>query len=208
MKRVAVLASGSGSNSEALVKFFRSNPVYGIDVALLLSDQPKSYCLQRAEKLDVPNLARKPKEFADKKAYEQWIAESLQEWDIEWIVLAGYMRLIGPDLLGAYEGRIVNIHPSLLPSFPGKHAVEQALAAGVQVSGVTIHVVDHGMDTGPILHQQSVPIHQDDSPADLQTRIAQQEHWAYPRVVAAWIHGGVKIVGKRAQWDAAWALKP
>ena len=201
MKKIAVFASGSGSNFEALVKFWQeSNEVA---VALLVCDQPGAYCLTRAEALGIPAFVGRPKDYGGKTGYETWIVELLAEQTVDFVILAGYMRLVGQRLLTAYEGRIVNIHPSLLPSFPGKHAVEQALASGVQVSGVTIHLVDEGMDTGPILYQEAVPVYASDGPADLQARVAKVEHRAYPRVVEAYLEGNVTMQGRRAVWKQA-----
>lgn len=199
MKQMAVFASGSGSNFESLVKFWQDSAEAA--VRLLICDQPGAYCLQRAESLGIPAFVGQPRQHGGKAAYEAWILQILQEQQIDFVVLAGYMRLVGPQLLAAYSERIVNIHPALLPSFPGKHAVEQALASGVQVSGVTIHVVDAGMDTGPILYQEAVPVSSSDGPADLQARIARVEHRAYPRVVAAYLAGDVVLEGRRAIWQ-------
>ncbi len=204
MKKIAVFASGSGSNFEALVKYWQVADSPGVRVELLVCDQPGAYCLTRAEALGIPAFVGRPKDYGGKAGYESWILELLAEHAIDFVVLAGYMRLVGERLLTAYESRIVNIHPSLLPSFPGKHAVEQALASGVQVSGVTIHLVDEGMDTGPILYQEAVPVSASDGPADLQARIAKVEHRAYPRVVEAYLQGHVTMQGRRAVWNQAY----
>jgi len=198
VSKLAVLASGSGSNFEAMVHYFRQQAT--ADIVLLLSDQPQAQCLNRAERLGVPAAAQRVRDFPDKDSYERWIRDTLLDSAVDMVVLAGYMRLCGPTLLQAFDHRILNIHPALLPSFPGKHAVEQALDYGVQVSGVTIHVVDEGMDTGPILYQEPVPVFAGDTPETLQKRIASVEHRMYPRVVEAYFQGEVTLKARRAIW--------
>ncbi|MEX2104941.1 MAG: phosphoribosylglycinamide formyltransferase, partial [Bacilli bacterium] len=144
-KRIAVLASGSGSNFKAIIDTMNSFGVY--EVVLCISDKAGAYVLQRASTSGIAAFSFIPKSYETKAAYEQEIINHLQQWNVDYIVLAGYMRLIGSALLEKFEGRIINIHPSLLPSFPGLNAVRQALEAGVKVTGMTIHYVDAGMDT-------------------------------------------------------------
>ncbi|MGM8216145.1 phosphoribosylglycinamide formyltransferase [Bacillaceae bacterium W0354] len=183
MKRVAVFASGSGSNFETIVKAAQTEKI-GYEVVFLFSDQEDAYALKRAQQLNVPSIAFSPKSFGDKAAYELELLNVLKRERIDFIVLAGYMRLIGPTLLNAYIGRIVNIHPSLLPSFPGKDAIQQALNKGVKVTGVTIHYVDAGMDTGPIIAQEAVKIEDTDTYLQLQKKIQAIEHELYPKTLA------------------------
>lgn len=155
--KIAVFASGSGSNFVAIEEACRNGELHA-DVALLITDKPEAYVVERAQKLNVSIAAFSPKAYRSREAYEAAILERLRASDIEWLVLAGYMRLVGETLLSAYPSRIVNIHPSLLPSFPGKDAIEQAVEHGVKVTGVTVHLVDEGMDTGPILAQEAVRV--------------------------------------------------
>ncbi|MET3575565.1 phosphoribosylglycinamide formyltransferase [Bhargavaea ullalensis] len=155
--RIAVFASGSGSNFEAIAEAIQSGEL-GADIPVLITDKPLAPVITRAERLGIPAAAVNPKAFPDKAAFERTVLARLRDEEIDWIVLAGYMRLIGPTLLGAFPNRIVNIHPSLLPAFPGKDAVGQALAAGVETTGVTVHFVDEGMDTGPVILQREVPV--------------------------------------------------
>lgn len=155
--RIAVFASGSGSNFEAIAEAVQSGEL-GADIPVLITDKPLAPVITRAERLGIPAAAVNPKAFPDKAAFERTVLARLRDEEIDWIVLAGYMRLIGPTLLGAFPNRIVNIHPSLLPAFPGKDAVGQALAAGVETTGVTVHFVDEGMDTGPVILQREVPV--------------------------------------------------
>lgn len=182
MKKIAVFASGTGSNFQALVDAVKAGTLEA-EIRLLVCDQPSASVLQRARKEEIDWLSISPKDFLDKGTFETEIVQQLKLRDVEFIVLAGYMRLIGSTLLQEYPGAIVNIHPSLLPAFPGKDAIGQALDAGVQVSGLTIHYVDAGMDTGPIIAQKEIRILSDDSRDDLQKRIQQQEHLIYPEIL-------------------------
>lgn len=155
--KVAVFASGSGSNFAALENACREGEL-NAEIALVMTDKPAAFVVERAKQAAVRVVAVEPKAFPTKKAFEKTVIDILRQAEVEWIVLAGYMRLIGPDLLAAFPSRIVNIHPSLLPSFPGKDAIGQAIEHGVKVTGVTVHLVDEGMDTGPILAQEAVRV--------------------------------------------------
>lgn len=155
--KIAIFASGSGSNFAAIAEACRTGKVPA-EVVLLVTDKPQAFVVERAKQAGIPVAAFVPKEFESKQAYEEAVREALEEAGAEWLVLAGYMRLISPVLLSAYPNKIVNIHPSLLPSFPGKDAIGQAVAHGVKVTGVTVHLVDEGMDTGPILAQRAVEV--------------------------------------------------
>jgi len=155
--RFAIFASGNGSNAEALYQATKEGHLHG-EVVGVFSDKEEAFVLERAAKWGVPTAQLSPKAFASKVDYEQAVLDQLRSWQVDFLVLAGYMRLIGPTLLNAFPNKIVNIHPSLLPAFPGKDAIGQALAYGVQVTGVTVHLVDAGMDTGPILAQRAVKV--------------------------------------------------
>ncbi len=182
MSKVAVFASGSGSNFQALVDFERlGGATY--EVALLVCDRPNAYVIERANMLGIPVYSFSTKEFIDKAEYEAEIVEQLEKHDIEMVILAGYMRLIGPTLLNAYEGRIINLHPSLLPAFPGKDGIGDAYRYGVKVTGVTVHFVDEGLDTGPIIAQQAITIDEEDQLEDVEKKIHALEHQLLPKVV-------------------------
>lgn len=176
--KVAVFASGSGSNFQAML-----DAALPCRIELLVCDKPGAKVVERAKKMDVPVWEFSPQAFPSKEAYEQAIVEQLQERKVEWIFLAGYMRLVGPVLLGAYANRMINIHPSLLPKFPGLDAIGQAFRAGERETGVTVHYIDEGMDTGPIIAQESVDIYPNDTMETLETRIHQVEHMLYPQVI-------------------------
>jgi phosphoribosylglycinamide formyltransferase-1 len=182
MKRIAIFASGSGTNFQAIVDAVKNGDLQA-EVALLVCDRPEAKVIERAKKEQIPTFVFRPRDYATKADFEQEILTQLKEKEIEVVALAGYMRLIGPTLLAAYEGRIVNIHPSLLPAFPGKDAIGQAYRAGVKITGVTVHYVDEGMDTGPIIAQRAIPIHEGESREQLEAKIHELEHQLYPEVL-------------------------
>lgn len=179
--KFAVFASGSGSNFQAIHDAIESGNLAG-SIELVVTDKPNAYVIERAQKVGIETLVIIPKEFTSKAAYEQAILEKLVGLNIEWVVLAGYMRLIGDVLLDAYPNKIINIHPSLLPSFPGKDAIGQAMDHGVKVTGVTVHYVDAGMDTGSILAQQAVIVVDGDKERT-ETLIHEVEHELYTKTL-------------------------
>ena len=180
MKKIAVFASGNGSNFQSIADAASTGSL-DAEIALVVCDRPGACVIERAKKEGIELFLFSAKDYETKAAFESEIVKRLQERDVEWIALAGYMRLIGDTLLQAYPERIINIHPSLLPSFPGKDAIGQAFDAGVKVTGVTIHYVDEGMDTGPIIAQRAVVIKESDSKEELQKRIQETEHELYPQ---------------------------
>lgn len=180
--RVAILASGNGSNFEALAHQFQAGLLPG-ELIFVFSDHHNAYVLERARRLNVCAFSFEVKEFANKAAYEKALLQLLQEQEIDLIVLAGYMRIIGQTLLSHYSNRILNIHPSLLPSFPGLHGIKDAYEYGVKVTGVTVHLVDDGVDTGPIIAQEPVMILPEDSLESMEEKIHQTEHRLYPKVL-------------------------
>ena len=183
MKKIAIFASGSGSNFEAIVKAVQRNEI-SAEIVLLVSDKPDAYALTRAKNLAVPTFAIAPKDYPEKVAYEMEILEKLRALEVELIVLAGYMRLVGETLLDAYPDKIVNIHPSKLPDFPGKDAILRAYESKIRQTGVTVHYVDAGMDTGPIIAQETVAIDENDSLETLEEKMHKVEHVLYVRTLA------------------------
>lgn len=175
MKRIAVFASGSGSNFQVIAENFQ--------VEFVFSDHRDAFVLERADNLGVPAYTFELKEFDNKAAYEQAIIDLLDQHQIDLVCLAGYMKIVGPTLLSAYEGRIINIHPAYLPEFPGAHGIQDAWDAGVDQSGVTIHWVDSGVDTGQIIKQVRVPRLADDTIETFETRIHEHEYQLYPQVL-------------------------
>lgn len=177
--RAAVFASGTGSNFQSII----DEPELACDIALLICDQPGAPVIEKATSANIPTFVFHSNDYPSKEAYEQEIIEQLRACNVAWIFLAGYMRIIGKTLLSTYEGKIINIHPSLLPAFPGIDAIGQAIRAQVKVTGVTVHYVDEGIDTGPIIAQETVNILQDDTLISLQKRIQAVEHQLYPQVI-------------------------
>ncbi|MGE7762714.1 phosphoribosylglycinamide formyltransferase [Peribacillus sp. NPDC097895] len=182
MKRLAVFASGNGSNFQSIADAIKSGTLEA-EICLVVCDREDAYVLERAKLENINLFSFTAKNYANKAGFETEILEKLRQHDVDFIILAGYMRLIGPTLLEKYSQRIVNIHPSLLPSFPGKDAIGQAFDAGVKETGVTVHYVDDGMDTGPIIAQKTVPILEGDTKDILQKRIQETEHDMYPSVL-------------------------
>jgi phosphoribosylglycinamide formyltransferase-1 len=182
----AVFASGAGSNLQRFIEETQGG-TFPATLALVVSDRPGCPALERARAADIATFAFAPNAYAAKADYERAILAALRARGVTWIVLAGYMRLIGPTLLEPYRDHILNVHPSLLPAFPGKDAIGQALRAGARVTGVTVHLVDEGIDTGPALAQAEVPILPGDTAETLAARIHVVEHRLYPLVVREWI---------------------
>ena len=179
--KIAVFASGSGSNFQAIQEAIERGDLQA-SIELVVTDKPGAFVVTRANNYGIEVLELAPKAFESKAAYEEAIVVALRAKEVEWIVLAGYMRLVSDVLLHAYPNRIVNIHPSLLPSFPGKDAIGQAMEHGVKVTGVTVHYVDAGMDTGPIIAQAAVEVIDGDREATEQ-RIHQVEHALYTKTL-------------------------
>src|SRR5690625_475759 len=177
--KAAIFASGSGTNFQAIIE--RTD--LPCEISLLICDKPGAPVLDKAKRAGVPAGFFNPKNYQSKSEYEEWLVDQLQMYEIEWIFLAGYMRLIGSPLLHAYEGKIINIHPSLMPKFPGLEAICQALENKASVTGVTIQYVDEGMDTGPIIAQESLPMYSNESRDSLTERIQTIEHQLYPEVI-------------------------
>jgi phosphoribosylglycinamide formyltransferase-1 len=188
--RLAVFASGAGSNLAALLAAFpASDPA--VRVALVISDRAEAPALARAVAAGVP--AHHLPFGRDRGAFERAAAQLLRAEQIGWVVLAGFMRVLSAEFVATWYGRLVNIHPSLLPAFPGLHAVRQALAAGVRESGCTVHFVDAGVDTGPIIAQRAVPILAGDDEVSLQARIRAVEHQLYPAAIRQLVAGNVRV---------------
>ncbi|PLS08437.1 phosphoribosylglycinamide formyltransferase [Neobacillus cucumis] len=181
--KIAVFASGTGSNFAAILESIQSKKIMNVEVVLLVSDRPKALVIQKARDERIPVFTFKANDFPNKQVYEEEILNELTQREVDFIVLAGYMRLLGPVLLQAYDGKIINVHPSLLPAFTGKDAIGQALDCGVKVTGVTVHYVDEGMDTGPIIDQRAVTIDPDETRETLIKKIQEQEHRLLPEVI-------------------------
>jgi phosphoribosylglycinamide formyltransferase-1 len=191
--RVAVLVSGSGTNLQALIDDAAVRP----HLALVLSDRPGVRALERAAGAGIETTVIEPGAFASRDDFDAEVLAALERAGIDLLVSAGYMRLLGKTVLDVYGGRWLNVHPSLLPAFPGMHGVRDALEHGVKVTGVTVFLVDEGVDTGPIVLQEAIPIRDDDTWDSLETRVHEVEHRLLPRAVRALIEGRLRVEGRR-----------
>lgn len=192
-----MLASGSGTNFQALID--AADP--DVEISLLIADRPDIGALTRAEAAGVPSQLIKYGQFADRDSFSRAAIAAAEESGAESLVLAGFMRILAPVAVRRYRNRILNIHPSLLPAFPGAHAVAQALAHGVKVTGVTVHFVDEEVDHGPIIAQRPVPVLPGDTEETLHERIQVEEHKIYPEVVSAFAAGRVRVSGREVIWS-------
>lgn len=192
MARVAVLASGVGTNLQVLL----DDPNVGRSIALVVSDRPQARALERARRAGVQTVVVEPSGFDDRASYDEALTTLLVDEEIDVVVLAGFMRVLGTDLVSRFENRIVNVHPSLLPSFPGGHSVAEALEWGVKLTGVTVHFVDEQVDHGPVIAQESLQVLPDDDWDSLEQRVHEVEHRLLPMVVKAMIEDRVRVDGR------------
>ncbi|MFQ3617633.1 MAG: phosphoribosylglycinamide formyltransferase [Cyanobacteriota bacterium] len=181
--RLGVLASGSGSNFEAIAQAIAQRQL-NAQIQVMIYNNPQAKAAARAERLGIAAELLNHRQFASREALDQAIIDQLRRYEVEWVIMAGWMRVVTDVLINAFPDRILNLHPSLLPSFPGARAVEQALAAGVKVTGCTVHYVRLEVDSGPIIMQAAVPVLPDDTPDTLHQRIQVQEHRIFPRAIA------------------------
>lgn len=204
--RVAVLASGRGSNLQAIVDAIEAGQVQAQIVAVI-SNKKDAVALERARKHGLTDIFADPKPFAgrpdSREAYDRSLLEILQQQQVELILLAGYMKIVTAVLVNAYANRMMNIHPSLLPSFPGLDVQKKAIDWGCKLAGCTVHFVTEGVDEGPIIIQAAVPILDDDTSETLAARILVQEHKIYPRAVQLFAEGRLRVDGRRVLVDAA-----
>lgn len=195
--RVVVLASGAGSTLAALLAA-QADPAYPARVVAVVSDRPDAPALDRARAAGVATAVVAPADFADRAAWDVAVAETVEVFGPDLVVLAGFMRVLAAPFVERFAGRALNTHPSLLPAFPGAHAVRDALAYGVRLSGCTVHLVDAGLDSGPVLAQAAVPVLDGDDEATLRARIQQVERELLVQVVGAVAAEGVVVDGRRA----------
>lgn len=196
MKNFAVFASGHGGNLQAIINAVKNKKIAG-HLKLVFSNKHEAYALERAHKAGVPTLHLNPHDFKTRTEYDLAIVKELKKHKIDFIVLAGYMRLISKELIDLYPNKILNIHPSLIPAFKGAHGIRDAYEYGVKVTGVTIHFVVEEMDAGAIIAQVPVAIKDTDELVDLQARIHKAEHRIYPKVIDLFARGKLKIKGRK-----------
>jgi len=198
MQNIAVFASGFGSNLQAIIKAIKKGKLKA-SLALVVSDNKKSYALKRAKKAGVKNIFIDPALFANREAFEQEVLKELKQEKVDLIVLAGFMRIIGNTLLESYPGRILNIHPALLPAFKGSFGIKDAFEYGAKITGVTVHFLDDKMDHGPIILQGAIKIDDSDTLESLEKKIHKLEHKLYPAAISLVMEGKVKIDGRKVK---------
>lgn len=194
--RLGVLASGRGSNLQSIMDAAAAGKIKA-EVAAVISDNKDAFALERARKAGIPALHVNPKDFGSKDEYERAVLMLLKEHGVQLVCLAGYMRIVGRVILDAFPNMVINIHPALLPAFPGLHGQQQAWDYGVKYSGCTVHFVDEGMDTGSIIIQAVVPVYDDDTADTLAARILEQEHKIYPEAIGLMAEGRLKLSGRK-----------
>jgi len=191
--RLAVFVSGSGSNLQAII----DAQIPNVEISLVVSNNPRAYALERIRKYNIESVVIDHKKYPDRESFEEEILKTIEPYRIDLIALAGFMRILSPYFVRPYKHRIINIHPALLPSFPGINSAKQALEYGVKFTGCTVHFVDEGVDTGPIILQASVPIYDNDTDETLLERIHKEEHRIYPEAVKLYSEGRLKILKRR-----------
>lgn len=196
--RLGVLASGRGSNLQSIMDAAAAGRI-DAGIAVVISDNEGAFALERARKTGIAAEFVDPRKFSSKENYETMLVEILKRYGVDLVCLAGYMRLVGMVMLEAFPNRIMNIHPALLPSFPGLNGQKQAWEYGVKFSGCTVHFVDEGVDTGPVIIQAAVPVLENDTVDSLSARILEQEHRIYPEAIRLYAAGRLKINGRKVQ---------
>lgn len=194
--QIAVLVSGRGSNLQAIIDSIEKDDLQA-EIVLVVSNVKEAFALERAKKHGLKGLFLDPKSFPNRNSYEQNLIEQIQSKSVDLICLAGFMRVLGKKFIEAFSGRIINIHPSLLPAFPGLNVQKRALEHGVRFSGCTVHYVNEEVDGGAIISQAVVPIYDDDDEASLSERILEHEHIIYPEAIRLILEGKLKLSGRR-----------
>jgi len=196
---VAVLVSGSGSNLQAILDA-AADPSYGAEIVTVISDRPGVRALDRAAAAGIPGAVVAWKGSTDRASFSAAVCDAAEAYGAEALILAGFMRILAPNAIARFPNRILNTHPALLPAFPGAHAIPEAIAHGVKLTGVTIHFVDEEVDHGPIIRQVAVPVEPGDTEATLQARIQAEEHRVYPEVIDAFARRRLEVAGRSVTW--------
>ena len=196
MLKIGVLASGRGSNFQSIIDNIEAGHIKA-EITVLITDNPDAYAIERCRKHNIESLVLKPADFSDRHTYYTYIADELMKREVGLVVLAGFMRVVGKALIKHYPNRIMNVHPALLPSFPGLHGQKQAVDYGVKIAGCTVHFVDEGVDTGPIIIQAAVPAYHDDSEDSLSERILRKEHEIFPLAIRLFAENNIKVEGRK-----------
>ncbi len=196
MIKLGVLCSGRGTDLQSIIDAIADGKL-NAEIAVVLTDKPNVMALERAQKAQIKNLCIDRKKFDNKADFETALLDELKAAGVDLVILAGFMRILSPSFVHEYKERIMNIHPSLLPSFPGAHAHRDVLAYGVKISGCTVHFVDEGTDSGPIIMQAAVEVKDDDTEETLAARVLEQEHIIYPKAIQLYVEGKLEIVGRK-----------
>jgi phosphoribosylglycinamide formyltransferase-1 len=194
--KLGVLISGNGSNLQSIIDHVEKGSLKAV-IKIVISNNPDAFGLTRAKNHGIPYLVLKNGDYKSKEDFDAQLIKILKDNGVELIALAGFMRIISPAILKAFPGRVMNIHPALLPSFPGLHGQKQAVDYGVKFSGCTVHFVDEGVDTGPIIIQSAVPVLDDDTEETLAARILKEEHRIYPQAINLFAGGRLEIKGRK-----------
>ena len=195
---LGVLCSGRGTDLQSIIDAIADGKL-DAEIAVVLTDKPDVMALERARKAGIRNVCVNRKEYEDRESFERVLVAELEASGVTLVILAGFMRILSPYFVHAYSGRIMNIHPALLPSFGGAHAHRDVLAYGVKISGCTVHFVDEGMDSGPIILQAAVPVLDDDTEESLGARVLEQEHIIYPKAIQLYVEGRLKVEGRHVR---------
>jgi phosphoribosylglycinamide formyltransferase-1 len=200
MLTLGVMASGRGSNFQSIIDSINSGYVKA-KIVLLVTDNPDAYALERAKRNNIKSIVIRPGEYPDRAAYYANIAKEMKNRGVNLVVLAGFMRVVGKSLIKEFQNRIMNIHPAILPSFPGLHGQKQAVDYGCKISGCTVHFVDEGVDTGPVIIQAAVPVYHDDTEDSLSERILTQEHRIFPYAIKLFSENKLTVQGRKVIID-------
>ena len=197
-QKLGVLCSGRGTDLQSIIDAIGRGEV-DAEIAVVLTDKPEAFALQRAERAGIKAVCVNRKQYGDREPFEEALIEELEAAGVTLVVLAGFMRILTPVFVRHFAGRIMNIHPALLPSFPGAHAHRDVLAYGVKVSGCTVHFVDEGTDSGPIILQAAVPVLDGDTEETLGARVLEQEHVIYPQAIQLYCEGRLQVEGRQVR---------
>ncbi len=195
---IGILASGRGSNFQSIIDAIESGSLKA-KIVLLVTDNSDSFAIERARKHGIESLVMAPNQYGTKNDYYKAVVQELRSREVGLVVLAGFMRIIGKPLIEAYRNRVMNIHPALLPSFPGLHGQKQAQDYGVRIAGCTVHFVDEGMDTGPVIIQAAVPVAFEDTEESLSERILKLEHKIFPEAIRLFSEGRLEVIGRKVK---------
>ena len=195
-EKIGILCSGRGSNLASIIEAIECGEIRA-EITVVIADKADAYALERAREKGIPAVAVVYRDYAERADFERALLTELHAHGVTLVVLAGFMRILSPVFVHAYTGRILNIHPALLPSFPGAHAHRDVLAYGVKVSGCTVHFVDEGMDSGPIILQASVPVQEGDTEEALAARVLAQEHRIFPEAIKLYVEGRLRTDGRK-----------